>query len=114
MLALTGVIVNDSLVMITRYNQARDEGQPVNLALEQHRCRALQSDLPDHCHDGNRLVLPLLTETSEQAQYLIPAAISLAFWGTVRHSPHAATGACADRHHRGCSRRFQATPSAAL
>ena len=33
MLALTGVVVNDSLVMITRYNQARDEGETVSEAL---------------------------------------------------------------------------------
>lgn len=78
MLALTGVIVNDSLVMITRYNQAREAGESVPDALHAAgigRFRAI------FLTTATTVVglMPLLTETSEQAQYLIPAAVSLAF-----------------------------------
>ena len=78
MLALTGVIVNDSLVMITRYNQAREEGDTVEQGLQQAgvgRFRAIFLTTATTVIG----LLPLLTETSEQAQYLIPAAVSLAF-----------------------------------
>ncbi len=78
MLALTGVIVNDSLVMITRYNQARETGEPVAEALRTagtSRFRAIFLTTATTVIG----LMPLLTETSEQAQYLIPAAVSLAF-----------------------------------
>jgi multidrug efflux pump subunit AcrB len=78
MLALTGVIVNDSLVMITRYNQARDEGASVEKAIEDAgvgRFRAIFLTTATTVIG----LMPLLTETSEQAQYLIPAAVSLAY-----------------------------------
>ena len=78
MLALTGVIVNDSLVMITRYNQAREGGENVSDALHAAgigRFRAIFLTTATTVIG----LMPLLTETSEQAQYLIPAAVSLAF-----------------------------------
>lgn len=78
MLALTGVIVNDSLVMITRYNEALEAGEPVIAALHtagKSRFRAIFLTTATTVIG----LTPLLTETSEQAQYLIPAAISLAF-----------------------------------
>ncbi len=78
MLALTGVVINDSLVMMTRYNQAREGGMPVNEALHDAgvgRFRAIFLTTATTVIG----LLPLLTETSEQAQYLIPAAVSLAY-----------------------------------
>ncbi len=78
MLALTGVIVNDSLVLITRYNQAREAGEHVSeslLAAGTGRFRAIFLTTATTVIG----LMPLLTETSEQAQYLIPAAVSLAF-----------------------------------
>ncbi|HBM87172.1 MAG: efflux RND transporter permease subunit [Parvibaculaceae bacterium] len=78
MLALTGVVINDSLVLITRYNQAREEGLSVSDALNEAgvgRFRAIFLTTATTVIG----LLPLLTETSEQAQYLIPAAVSLAF-----------------------------------
>ncbi|WP_394199380.1 efflux RND transporter permease subunit [Litoreibacter albidus] len=78
MLALTGVVVNDSLVMITRYNQARDEGESVPEALQDAGVGRFQAIFLTTATTVIGL-LPLLTETSEQAQYLIPAAVSLAF-----------------------------------
>ncbi len=78
MLALTGVVVNDSLVMITRYNQAREEGETVAEALHDAGIGRFQAIFLTTATTVIGL-LPLLTETSEQAQYLIPAAVSLAF-----------------------------------
>ena len=78
MLALTGVIVNDCLVMITRFNQAREGGMPLHQALQEASIGRFQAIFLTTATTVAGL-LPLLTETSEQAQYLIPAAISLAF-----------------------------------
>ncbi|MEM1190481.1 MAG: efflux RND transporter permease subunit [Pseudomonadota bacterium] len=78
MLALSGVIVNDCLVLITRYNEARAEGEAVASALKTagvHRFQAIFLTTATTVIG----LLPLLMETSEQAQYLIPAAVSLAF-----------------------------------
>ncbi len=78
MLALTGVIVNDCLVMITRYNQARTDGMSVADALHDAgtgRFRAIFLTTATTVIG----LMPLLAETSEQAQYLIPAAVSLAY-----------------------------------
>ncbi|MEM7042005.1 MAG: efflux RND transporter permease subunit [Pseudomonadota bacterium] len=78
MLALTGVVVNDSLVMITRYNQALDRGLPIGEALKEAGIGRFQAIFLTTATTVIGL-LPLLTETSEQAQYLIPAAVSLAY-----------------------------------
>ncbi len=78
MLALTGVVVNDSLVLITRYNQARNNGLTVADALQDAGTGRFQAIFLTTATTVIGL-LPLLTETSEQAQYLIPAAVSLAF-----------------------------------
>jgi multidrug efflux pump subunit AcrB len=78
MLALTGVVVNDSLVMITRYNQARDEDMPIDSALH---CAGVGRFKAIFLTTATTVIglVPLMIETSEQAQYLIPAAVSLAF-----------------------------------
>lgn len=78
MLALTGVVVNDSLVMITSYNQAREEHNTVTRALHLAGVGRFKAIFLTTATTVIGL-LPLLFETSEQAQYLIPAAISLAF-----------------------------------
>ncbi len=78
MLALTGVVINDSLVLITRYNQVRDDGATVSNALINASTSRFQAIFLTTATTVIGL-LPLLMETSEQAQYLIPAAVSLAF-----------------------------------
>ncbi|WP_120501039.1 efflux RND transporter permease subunit [Roseovarius sp. EL26] len=78
MLALTGVVVNDSLVMMTRYNDARDVNMPVPNALRDAGVGRFRAIFLTTVTTVIGLT-PLLTETSEQAQYLIPAAISLAY-----------------------------------
>ena len=85
MLAVTGVVVNDSLVMMTRFNDLREEGYDLRGSLTMaggSRFRAIiLTTITTVCG-----LMPLLLETSEQAQYLIPAAISLA-WGELFATP---------------------------
>jgi multidrug efflux pump subunit AcrB len=78
MLALAGVVINDSLVMMTQYNQAREEGCSASAALQSAGIGRFQAIFLTTATTVIGL-LPLLLETSEQAQYLIPAAVSLAF-----------------------------------
>ncbi|MGH1416829.1 MAG: efflux RND transporter permease subunit [Pelagimonas sp.] len=78
MLALTGVVVNDSLVLITRYNQNRAARMDVTPAIHDAGQGRFQAIFLTTATTVIGL-LPLLVETSEQAQYLIPAAASLAF-----------------------------------
>jgi multidrug efflux pump subunit AcrB len=81
MLALAGIVVNDSLVMVTRFNHLKETGLPLDQALVasgSSRFRAIfLTTATTVCG-----LIPLLSETSEQAQYLIPAAVSLA-WGEI-------------------------------
>ncbi|AMO54519.1 acriflavine resistance protein B [Endozoicomonas montiporae] len=78
MLALMGVVINDSLVLMTRFNKLQGDGMPVKEALFEagkSRLRAIfLTTVTTVCG-----LLPLLSETSEQAQYLKPTAVSLAF-----------------------------------
>ena len=78
MLALAGIVVNDSLVMLTKYNQMRAEGMDQHKALVEagsSRFRAIFLTTVTTVAG----LMPLLSETSEQAQYLKPAAVSLAY-----------------------------------
>ncbi|WP_411992246.1 efflux RND transporter permease subunit [Agarivorans sp. DSG3-1] len=78
MMAMTGIVVNDSLVLITRFNQFYRGGMPLKQALVEagtSRLRAIfLTTITTVCG-----LLPLLLESSEQAQYLKPAAVSLVF-----------------------------------
>lgn len=76
--ALSGVVVNDSLVLVVHVNKKRDEGLALADALVnagQARFRAiLLTSLTTFAG-----LTPLLLETSVQARMLIPMGISLAF-----------------------------------
>ncbi|WP_163130540.1 efflux RND transporter permease subunit [Agarivorans sp. Alg241-V36] len=78
MMAMTGIVVNDSLVLITRFNQYYRAGMPLKQALIKagtSRVRAIfLTTITTVCG-----LLPLLLESAEQAQYLKPAAVSLVF-----------------------------------
>ncbi|OEF09598.1 efflux RND transporter permease subunit [Vibrio genomosp. F10] len=82
MLALSGVVVNDSLLIVNAYNQHRLKNNARNNHLIRHLCSA--------CQERFRAIFlttlttfaglyPLLSAESEQAQYLIPAAASMAY-----------------------------------
>jgi multidrug efflux pump subunit AcrB len=76
--ALSGIVVNDSLILVDFINRSRDKGIPIIVAI-------IESGVPRFrpiilttltTYFG---LLPMLFEQSLQARFLIPMAISLAF-----------------------------------
>ena len=78
MMAMTGVVINDSLVLMTRFNHLYRNGLPLYDALLEAGKSRMQAIFLTTVTTVCGL-LPLLSETSETAQYLKPAAISLVF-----------------------------------
>lgn len=77
--ALAGVVVNDSLVLVDFINQERtDEHMPLRQAIERSGVRRFRPIILTSLTTFAGL-LPVLFETSLQAQFLIPMAISLSF-----------------------------------
>ncbi|TVP81444.1 MAG: efflux RND transporter permease subunit [Puniceicoccaceae bacterium] len=76
--ALAGVVVNDSLVLVDFINQERAAGKPLRVAIEEAGSLRFRPILLTSLTTFAGL-LPLLFETSLQAQFLIPMAISLSF-----------------------------------
>jgi multidrug efflux pump subunit AcrB len=76
--ALSGVVVNDSLLLIDQVNRNRRQGQELFRALVDGGMRRfrpiLLTSLTTFCG-----LMPMILETSVQAQFLIPMAISLGF-----------------------------------
>jgi multidrug efflux pump subunit AcrB len=78
-IALAGVVVNDSLLLVSQFNNLKSDTDD-----------DIHDIVSEACHSRLRAVLltslttfagliPLLSETSRQAQFLIPAAVSLAY-----------------------------------
>jgi multidrug efflux pump subunit AcrB len=76
--ALTGVVVNDSLVMVSFINRRRREGEPLGASIRGAGAVRFRAILLTSLTTFAGLT-PLLLEKSLQAQFLIPMAISLAF-----------------------------------
>jgi multidrug efflux pump subunit AcrB len=76
--ALTGVVVNDSLVMVTYVNQHRASGTSLVDAVREAGTARFRPILLTSLTTFFGLV-PLLMEKSVQAQLIIPMALSLAF-----------------------------------
>jgi multidrug efflux pump subunit AcrB len=76
--ALTGVVVNDSLLMIDFINRARREGQSMRVAVVESGVRRFRPIMLTSLTTFAGLT-PLLLEKSLQAKFLIPMATSLAF-----------------------------------
>ncbi|WP_028112488.1 efflux RND transporter permease subunit [Ferrimonas kyonanensis] len=77
-LALSGVVVNDSLLLVSRYNELRRDGVEIHAAIEQACTGRLRAVMLTSVTTFAGLA-PLLGETSMQAQFLIPAAASLGY-----------------------------------
>jgi multidrug efflux pump subunit AcrB len=75
---LSGIVVNDSIILVIFYQQIRDKGMPIYQALEEAACQRLRAVLLTSLTTIAGLT-PLLFETSRQAQFLIPMAVSIAF-----------------------------------
>lgn len=78
MIALTGVVVNDSIVLVDFINSQLQAGVPLQKALLASGLRRFRPVLLTSVTTVAG-VLPILTETSLQAQLLIPMVTSLAF-----------------------------------
>ena len=76
--ALSGVVVNDSLVLLTFYNQMRREGSSHEDALVSAGVARFRPILLTSLTTFFGL-LPMILEKSFQAQFLIPMAVSLGF-----------------------------------
>ena len=75
---LSGIVVNDSIVLVTFYRHLREGGMPVSEALVEAACQRLRAVLLTSLTTIFGL-MPLLFETSLQAQFLIPMATSISF-----------------------------------
>jgi len=78
MLALIGVVVNDSLVLVDFVNKKRAEGMAIHDTV---RIAAASRFRPVILTSLTTFIglMPLLFEKSTQAQFLIPMAVSLGF-----------------------------------
>jgi len=77
-LALSGVVVNDSLLLVSRFNDLRHETSHVRKAIS-IACRSRLRAVLLTSFTTFAGLIPILWETSRQAQMLIPAAVSLAY-----------------------------------
>ncbi len=77
-IALAGVVVNDSLVMVDFINQERRAGIPLQQAIRDAGVKRFRAIMLTSLTTFFGLI-PILLETSLQAQIVIPMAISLAF-----------------------------------
>ncbi|MBU1059902.1 MAG: efflux RND transporter permease subunit [Proteobacteria bacterium] len=77
-IALSGVVVNDSLLLVSRFNTLREEGVELHEAIS-GACRSRLRAVLLTSFTTFAGLMPLLGETSTQAQFLIPAAVSLAY-----------------------------------
>jgi multidrug efflux pump subunit AcrB len=78
MVALTGVVVNDSLILVDLVNRERRRGVPLDVALRTAPLRRFRPIILTTLTTFFGLT-PMLLETSLQAQFLIPMAVSLGF-----------------------------------
>jgi len=76
--ALTGIVVNDSLILVDFINRSRERGTPIRQAIVESGVRRFRPILLTTLTTFFGL-LPMLFEQSLQARFLIPMAISLAF-----------------------------------
>ncbi|MEW6648263.1 MAG: efflux RND transporter permease subunit [Pseudomonadota bacterium] len=75
---LTGIVVNNSIILVSFYQTLREEGMDTDTAIVEASCQRLRAVLLTSLTTIVGLV-PLLFERSLQAQFLIPMAISLVF-----------------------------------
>ncbi|MGS2742547.1 efflux RND transporter permease subunit [Halomonas sp. LS-001] len=75
---LSGIVVNNAIILVSFYRQQRAKGLEINAALNEAVVQRVRAVLLTSLTTIGGL-LPLLFETSLQAQFLIPMATSIAF-----------------------------------
>jgi multidrug efflux pump subunit AcrB len=76
--ALAGIVVNDSIILVVFYKHLLQKGMAVKEAIVEAACQRLRAVILTSLTTIAGL-LPLLFETSLQAQFLIPMAVSISF-----------------------------------
>ena len=75
---LAGIVVNDSIILVVTYKELKESGTPWRAAIVEAACLRLRAVLLTSLTTIGGLT-PLMFETSLQAQFLIPMAVSIAF-----------------------------------
>ena len=75
---LSGIVVNDSIILVVFYKHLREKGMSTVDAIVEAACRRLRAVMLTSLTTIAGLS-PLLFETSFQAQFLIPMAVTIAF-----------------------------------
>jgi multidrug efflux pump subunit AcrB len=75
---LSGIVVNDSIILVIFYKHLRERGVAVDEAIVDAACQRLRAVLLTSLTTIAGLT-PLMFETSLQAQFLIPMAVSISF-----------------------------------
>ncbi|WP_084151535.1 efflux RND transporter permease subunit [Thiomicrorhabdus sp. Milos-T2] len=75
---LSGIVVNDSIILVSFYKSLRASGLAINKALEEAAVQRVRAVILTSLTTIAGLT-PLLFETSLQAQFLIPMATAIAF-----------------------------------
>tara|TARA_R100001039_G_C1854868_1_gene118300 strand:- start:31201 stop:34335 length:3135 start_codon:yes stop_codon:yes gene_type:complete len=75
---LSGIVVNDSIILVTFFKQLRESGLATHQAIIEASTQRLRAVLLTSLTTIAGLT-PLLFETSLQAQFLIPMAVSMSF-----------------------------------
>ncbi len=75
---LAGIVINNSIILVEFFKSLRAEGMPTQAAIIEATCQRLRAvTLTSLTTIGG--LIPLLFERSQQAQFLIPMAVSIAF-----------------------------------
>ncbi len=75
---LSGIVVNDSIILVAFYRELRDKGLDMRSALIEASCQRLRAVLLTSLTTIGGLT-PLMFETSLQATFLVPMATSITF-----------------------------------
>jgi len=75
---LAGIVVNDSIILVVFYKHLREAGMASRPAIIEAACQRLRAVLLTSLTTIGGLT-PLMFETSLQAQFLIPMAVSISF-----------------------------------
>ncbi|NNC54880.1 MAG: efflux RND transporter permease subunit, partial [Pseudomonadales bacterium] len=78
LMALVGVVVNDSLVLVDFFNQARSEGESYEEAVRHAGVKRFRAVMLTSLTTFFGL-LPMMFATSTQSMFLVPMSISLGF-----------------------------------
>lgn len=78
LLGLAGILVNNSIILVARFEERRSTGESVRKAAVSSSCDRLRAVILTSLTTIGGL-LPLMFETSLQAQFLLPMAITIVF-----------------------------------